>query len=432
MPFAVIKLAIDRSARRVDVDGRLHIDKSHISKAAVNPYYGAEIPGWQQLGLDENKVYRLLRDPVELERGAHTFARLPILSRHVDQPIGTDGQDKDLIIGAIGSDVAFNSPYLDADLVFWDGEAIAGIETDKVKELSCGYRYVPVMEPGEYKGESYDGRMTDIVGNHLALVEVGRAGSDVVVADSNPFTEVKRMKMTKLGKALFAALSAASPVLAADAALPGLLAKASRKTVKVADLKAAVMAADEGLDPQMVDNLLDAVIGVEDEPKAVETPAAVGDESPAEKIKSLLAGKVEDDVLNAVLGCLPMPAADERAVDLMKDSDMVSKEDVKADVKAATDALRGQLLAAQKAAVEVRPVIGDVLGCDSAEEIYGLALRHMDVDCDGVSGVAAMRALYQVASKAHLANLEAPVFLAADSADKMVEKFPGAARFTRA
>jgi len=431
MPFAVIKLAIDRSARRVDVDGRLHIDKSHISKAAVNPYYGAEIPGWQQLGLDENKVYRLLRDPVELERGAHTFERLPILSRHVDQPIGTDGQDKDLIIGAIGSDVAFNSPYLDADLVFWDGEAIAGIDEDKVKELSCGYRYVPVMEAGEFEGQAYDGRMTDIVGNHLALVEVGRAGSDVVVADSNPFQKVKSMKMTKLGKALFVALSAMSPTLAADSALPALVGKASKKTVKVEDVKKAVLAIDAEVDPQMLDNLLDAVIGVEDEPKAIE-PMASADESPADKIKSLLAGKVEDDVLNAVLGCLQMPAADEKAVDLMKDSDMVSKEDMKADVKAATDALRGQLLAAQKAAVEVRPVIGDVLGCDSAEEIYGLALKHMDVDCEGVSGVAALRALYQVASKAHLAGLEAPVHLAADSADKMVEKFPGAARFSRA
>jgi hypothetical protein len=33
-------------------------------------------------------------------------------------------------------------------------------------------------------GRSYDGVMRNIIGNHLAIVPEGRAGSDVVVADS--------------------------------------------------------------------------------------------------------------------------------------------------------------------------------------------------------------------------------------------------------
>lgn len=174
-------IALDRSARTVDADGRLHIDKSHISKANVCPYYGREIPGSDALGLDPDKVYQLLRDPGELEKAASTFARLPILSDHV--PISADRPRQDLIVGAIGSDVAFNAPYLDADLSIWDARAIAGIESEKIMELSCAYRYVPIMEPGEYDGVPYDGRMTEIQGNHLALVSMGRAGSDVVVAD---------------------------------------------------------------------------------------------------------------------------------------------------------------------------------------------------------------------------------------------------------
>ena len=214
-----MKLAFDRSARRIDADGRMHVDRSHISKATVNPYYGREIPGFEALGLVPDRVYRLLRDPVELERAAPTFARLPVLSEHV--PVTVEAPRPDLVVGAIGSEVVFAAPYLDADLCVWDATAIAGIETDKVRELSCAYRYVPVMEPGEFEGQPYDGRMTEIQGNHLALVEVGRAGSDVVVADRNPFNfKETAMKMSKLGKALFAALCAASPVLAADSALP--------------------------------------------------------------------------------------------------------------------------------------------------------------------------------------------------------------------
>lgn len=182
-----LKIAFDRSARRIDADGRLHIERSHISKAAVNPYYGHEIPGYVELGLQADKIYRLLRDPVELERAAGTFARLNILSKHVPVTVSLMADDpelKQLIVGNIGSEVVFNSPYLDADLCFIDSAAIAGIETDKVRELSCAYRYVPIMESGEYEGQPYDGRMTEIQGNHLALVPVGRAGSDVVVADS--------------------------------------------------------------------------------------------------------------------------------------------------------------------------------------------------------------------------------------------------------
>lgn len=180
MPAAA--LAFDRSARTVDQDGRLHVRRTHISKANVRPYYGREIPGCAELGLDADRVYKLLLDPRELEQGARTFERLPILSQHV--PVTVDNPRPDLVVGAIGSDVAFAAPYLDADLCVWDSAAIAGIDTRDVVELSIAYRYVPVMEPGEFEGEAYDGRMTQIRGNHLALVEVGRAGPDVVVADA--------------------------------------------------------------------------------------------------------------------------------------------------------------------------------------------------------------------------------------------------------
>ena len=128
--------AFDRTARRIDADGRLHVDRSHISKAVVNPYYGREIPGFEALGLDPDRIYRLFRDPVELERGASTFARLPILNKHVPitvENVADNPELKKLIVGAIGSDVSFNAPYLDADLCVWDAAAIAGIETEKVR-----------------------------------------------------------------------------------------------------------------------------------------------------------------------------------------------------------------------------------------------------------------------------------------------------------
>lgn len=418
LTMPTIKFAFDRTARTIDADGRLHVDRSHISKATVNPYRGIEIPGWESLGLDSNKIYRLFRDPIELERGAETFARLPILSEHV--PVTVNDPKPELVVGAIGSDITFTHPYLDADICIWDAAAIAGIETDKVRELSCAYRYVPVMEAGEFEGQPYDGRMTEIRGNHLALVEIGRAGADVVVADHNPFTfKESAMKMTKLGKALFAALCAASPVLAADSALPALVGPATRKNFNKEDIKGKLLALDAELDPQQLDNVIDALLDVEQEPKAVMTPMAAADESPVEKLRALLAGKVDEETINSACALFPdAPAQDEEVEPGMK----------KEEVEAAMDGLRKDLLAANEAAREVRAVVGDV-ALDSAAEIYGFALDHMKIDRQGVEGVPALRALFKVAAASKANATPTPV--AQDSA-AMLAKFPGAARFRNA
>src|SRR5262249_55829722 len=46
-------LAMDQ--RRIDHDGRMHVDTSNLSMAAVNGYQGDEIPFWEQLGLEPKK-----------------------------------------------------------------------------------------------------------------------------------------------------------------------------------------------------------------------------------------------------------------------------------------------------------------------------------------------------------------------------------------
>jgi hypothetical protein len=371
-------LAFDRSSRTVDVDGRLHVDKSHISKAAVNPYYGEEIPQWDELGLQPKAIYKLYRDPEELAKAAQTFARLPILKEHI--PVTVDAPRPDLVIGAIGSSVEFNAPYLDADLVFWDATAIAGIETDTVRELSCSYRYVADMTPGDVGGEHYDGRMIDIKGNHLALVEVGRAGADVYVSDSNPFTETTEMK---------------------------------RKST----IKAAVLAKDATLSAEQLDNVIDALIGVEDEPEAATPPPAAVDESPAEKVKSMLSGKVDDATISAICDLIAQPEANDKDPN---DDDKVSKE----DVKAAMDAMRQEFRDATEARAAVRRVVGDVIAMDSAADIYGFALDHLKVDHKGVTGLPALKALLKVAT----GKAQAAPIVARDSAGA-VSKFPGIARF---
>lgn len=178
-------LAFDRgTVRHKDVDGRLHIDISNISKAAINPYRGNEIPNWQGLGLDPARVYKLFRDPDELAKAAPTFNNIQLLRKHV--PVNAQDHRPHDTVGSTGTDAEFEAPYLKNSLVIWDGDAINDVEDTRnpVRELSCSYRYRADMTPGSFMGQAYDGVMRDIAANHVALVKAGRAGSDVIVGDS--------------------------------------------------------------------------------------------------------------------------------------------------------------------------------------------------------------------------------------------------------
>lgn len=170
------------SARSIDENGFLHVGASHITKAAVNPYYGREIPGWREAGLDPEAVYYGFRDPEELKKSLSTWQGLPLhIEHHIDS---AEEPEKLTRVGAVGTGAAWNPPYVDAPLTVWDRAAIKAIEDGSFRELSCAYRYDPDFTPGEYEGIPYDFVMRNIRGNHVALVGEGRAGPDVVVADA--------------------------------------------------------------------------------------------------------------------------------------------------------------------------------------------------------------------------------------------------------
>ena len=169
------------SARSTDDNGFLHVSSSHITKATVNPYYGREIPGWEEEGLEPDAVYYGLRDPEELQKSVPTWPGLPLhIEHHIDS---AEDPARLTRVGAVG-DASWKAPYIDASLTVWNGDAIEAIEDGSFKELSCAYRYDPDFTPGQYEGIPYDFVMRNIRGNHVALVEEGRAGPDVVVADA--------------------------------------------------------------------------------------------------------------------------------------------------------------------------------------------------------------------------------------------------------
>lgn len=404
MHFVIFKdviLALDSTMRTYTADGRLHIARSHITKAAVNKYYGREIPGWESLGLLRDQAYCMLRDPEELARAADTFKMLPILNKHVfiTDFDGMDEQEKKKhIVGSTGSDVEFLDPYLDADTSIWDVNAIAGIETDRVREFSCSYRYVPIMTSGDYQGVHYDGIMTQIQGNHLALVESGRAGNDVLAADQSP--EIIHMKRSKLGNALIVATTTAFPAVktAMDGSeLEKLLAGAKRNTFTPVERKKAaglILAMDAKIDEKQVIAVFDAMTDVEEE------KAEDADEHPkgcmCADCKGARDSEEDDDEEDEEKR---KKAKDKKAKD-SKAKDAEADKPSKAAMDAAIAGVRADFLALDEARRDVRSVVGEiVVAMDSAEAVYGFALDHLGVEHADAEGVKAKRAIFKVAAK---------------------------------
>lgn len=400
-------LAFDRATvRKIDVDGRMHVEVSNISKATVNPYRGDEIPDWEALGLDPNRVYFLLRDPEELARAAPTFNNIPLLSKHI--PVSAAEPQKEFVVGATGSNASYQAPYLKNSLVVWDAVAIALIESDEQKELSSAYRYRADMTPGKFEGVAYDGVMRDIRGNHVALVEVGRAGPDVVVGDSytlNP-SEIPKMKQSKTAIAVAGALGAyIRPKLAQDSALGDLttfLKGVSRKNLKseqprivramqnhfkgklaqdadLEDLKEVIeVFTDPGMSP----------IGEDEDDDTTEPKPVAQDDELMGKMREMLGEKLGPEEAARVMAALGEPpaaaATDAPPATAGTPAAPVTKQAMDAALakaqKAGEDAAVTRWTAIRTAEQECRAILGEIVAQDSAEAVYKMALDAKGID----------------------------------------------------
>ncbi|UPQ70544.1 DUF2213 domain-containing protein [Kluyvera ascorbata] len=368
--MTIERLAFDRaSVRTIDGNGRLQIAKTNISKANVCPYYGKEIPNYEKLGLQPDKIYQLYRHPDELKKAAHTFNNIPVLDRHV--PDFPSDPPREFRVGATHSNCEFDGTYLTVGMTIYDDSAMAGIETGEQRELSASYQYVADMTPGVTPdGVPYDGIMRDLVGNHEALVPEGRAGSDVLVADSLP-TGMKRM--SELTKKVMAAIA---PLLAKDAK-PEEIEEAVEKEV----------AKDEETRAER-DNESEA-----ERLKREERELKEREERENKDRKRDIAEDEDDD------DDKKKKTADDEDDDDKKD-DKVSKTAMDSAIRLATDSATKRAAEnfrkIREAELVVRPLIGDVVAMDSADDVYRTALEQSGVDIKGVHP-SAFPALVQMA-----------------------------------
>jgi hypothetical protein len=314
------------------------------------------------------------------------------MARHIvttaDEPM------KDDIVGSLGSDVEFKDPYLQASLIVWDSAAIAAIESGDVVELSAAYRFTPDMQSGTFNGVKYDGVMRNIVGNHVALVETGRAGPDVMVSDANPF-----------------------------------VAQVAEETEMTKRAKAAKLVEDASL--AYLDKLLDALTGEEESPADEEEDIAADEESPADVLKEKMKGKFDEDEYKIISDMIDKlgtgPVQDDEPND--EDEEEKAMEEKKTAMDAAVKQAVAEVNALHSARELVAPLVG-VVALDSAAAVYKFALDHAGVDTTGVHS-SAFRPLVELALKQ---SKPAVSTMAMDSgaATSVVSRFADISRFKRA
>lgn len=385
-------LAMDRSSRRIDLDGHLHVESTNISKANVCPYYGYEIPNHKELGLDPQKSYMLYRDRAELEGAAKTYENKPLMMMHIG--VSADQPHKMMRVGTV-SNVRYEHPYLKASLAVWDADAIAKIDSHEQEQLSCGYRYRADMTPGEVDGTKFDGIMRSIVANHVALVDKGRAGPDVLVSDS--LKDFSIMKISSL-------VTTVTPFLATDA-----------DPTKVTEALIAAFAEDKaGIDKAAKD-------------KAAKDKAAK-DKAAKDKAAKDAAENIE---YNAGVDetSTDDPNEDPDALDAGDPHMRPEGVDAKAMDAAINKRITSALVARDALHVarrEVEPILG-VVAFDSAADVYKAALVKLGVSIDGVDPSAYGTVLKIAKDKA--TAMSGSVVGDAAQGKPMAEAFPNLRRF---
>lgn len=168
-----------KMAKKIDTNGYWYIKKNPISKEGVFPYLGHTISD----DCEPNKIYKVYRPASTLKDSVETWDNppKPFIDDHEMLGEGFTAVDDRPVQGIIYNPV-FENGVLYADIAVYSEDLKSNIENGK-KELSLGYFCKYKKERGVFNGEVYDYVQYDMVGNHIALVDAGRCGSDVKVFD---------------------------------------------------------------------------------------------------------------------------------------------------------------------------------------------------------------------------------------------------------
>lgn len=163
----------------IDLNGFWKIEDNPITKEGVFPYLGEQISP----DLEPKKIYMVYRPASELTNPEtiESFNGVPFIDEHEMVGDGFTKYDQRPAGGVLFNPKAENG-ILVGDFKIFSEKMKDDISNGK-KELSLGYLCDYELKKGVWNGQYYDAVQKNIRGNHVALVERGRMGSDVRVYD---------------------------------------------------------------------------------------------------------------------------------------------------------------------------------------------------------------------------------------------------------
>ena len=190
------RLTLD--APRRTADGYLAV-RARAARTGVYQYGGSEVDPTNAHGLRDQASVNVLRDDDTVfdATAVRSFLMKPVTDNHPTVPV-TAKNWKDHARGVVAGAMR-DGDHLAFDLVLMDQAAIDAVDAGK-RELSNGYD--AGLEFGDFiaaDGTKCQARQTSIRGNHVALVDRGRAGStcrigDAALCDSAPQSFLDSLK----------------------------------------------------------------------------------------------------------------------------------------------------------------------------------------------------------------------------------------------
>lgn len=162
------------TARRVDNNGFMTVTGCPVSSWGILEYSAGQIG----LDGDANRIVKVFRpeSAVNNKKTIESLKNLPLINDHeflsgnADDTTNPEDYGVD---GVVTSNVYYNSPWLLADLKIFSKCMRELIDSGK-SELSLGFDCNYTLAPGTHDGQEYEVVQDNIIGNHLALVDVAR------------------------------------------------------------------------------------------------------------------------------------------------------------------------------------------------------------------------------------------------------------------
>jgi uncharacterized protein len=294
--------------KRISSDGYMRA-VVHAARSGIYEYTASEVGAPETFPRDAIiNVYRPA-DEVFAPESMASFINKPVTLGHPQVSVDATNY-REHVRGNVGR-ARENGQWLDFDVALMDAEIIKAIDNG-TRELSNGYTCQLEWADGTFDGKPYQAIQRNIRGNHLAVVDKGRAGSECRIGDGQKFATCDSIPALGVNEVTTKTITVDGvPIQATDAAE----AVINKLQKALADMTAK-MKAEEEADESDMKKTKDEISARDGQIAVLQKQLADAEVTPA-KLDALVAARAKVlDTAKAILPKLDVSAMSD--ADIMK------------------------------------------------------------------------------------------------------------------